>query len=168
MVLALDCALVEEQPMASKQAIDSFLSCRRIAVVGVSRDPKHFSRAVFRAFVERGYDAVPVNAAGGEADGRRSALRVGEIQPPPEAALLMTPPAVTEQVVRECAEAGVRRVWMHRGAGTGAVSPQAVAFCRERGIDVVDGECPFMFLPDASWFHGVHRFFRRLGRRLPS
>ena len=57
--------------MASKQAIDSFLSCRRIAVVGVSRDPKDFSRAVFRAFVERGYDAVPVNAAGGEVEGRR-------------------------------------------------------------------------------------------------
>ena len=51
--------------MASKQAIDSFLSCRRIAVVGVSRDPKDFSRAVFRAFVERGYDAVPVNPNGG-------------------------------------------------------------------------------------------------------
>jgi len=154
--------------MASKRAIDSFLSCRRIAVVGVSRDPKDFSRAVFRAFVERGYDAVPVNAAGGEVDGRRAARWVGEMQPPPEAALLLTPPAATGQVVRECADAGVKRVWMHRGAGQGAVSPQAVALCRERGIEVVDGECPFMFLPDTGWFHGVHRFFKRLGGRLPS
>ncbi len=154
--------------MVSKQAIDSFLSCRRIAVVGVSRDPRDFSRAVFRAFVERGYDAVPVNPAGGEVDGRRSASRVGEVQPRVEAAFLMTPPAATEQVVRECAEAGVKRLWMHRGAGQGAVSPEAVALCRERGIEVVDGECPFMFLPDAGWFHGVHRFFRRLGGRLPS
>jgi len=154
--------------MASKRAIDSFLSCRRIAVVGVSRDPKDFSRAVFRAFVERGYDAVPVNAAGGEVDGRRAVRWVGEMQPPPEAALLLTPPAATGQVVRECADAGVKRVWMHRGAGQGAVSPQAVALCRERGIEVVDGECPFMFLPDTGWFHGVHRFFKRLGGRLPS
>ena len=154
--------------MASKRAIDSFLSCRRIAVVGVSRDPKDFSRAVFRAFVERGYDAVPVNAAGGEVDGRRAARWVGEMQPPPEAALLLTPPAATGQVVRECADAGVKRVWMHRGAGQGAVSPEAVALCRERGIEVVDGECPFMFLPDTGWFHGVHRFFKRLGGRLPS
>ena len=69
--------------MASKQAIDSFLSCRRIAVVGVSRDPKDFSRQVFRAFVERGYDAVPVNAAGGEVEGRPVTRRVGEVQPPP-------------------------------------------------------------------------------------
>jgi len=154
--------------MASKQAIDSFLSCRRIAVVGVSRDPRDFSRAVLRAFVERGYDAVPVNSAGGEVEGRHAAARVGEVQPPPEAALLMTPPAATAQVVRECAEAGVKRVWMHRGAGRGAVSPEAVAFCRERGIEVVDGECPFMFLPGTGWFHGAHRLFKRLGGRLPS
>jgi len=154
--------------MASKRAIDSFLSCRRIGVVGVSRDPKDFSRAVFRAFVERGYDAVPVNAAGGEVDGRRAVRWVGEMQPPPEAALLLTPPAATGQVVRECADAGVKRVWMHRGSGQGAVSPEAVALCGEHGIEVVDGECPFMFLPDTGWFHGVHRFFKRLGGRLPS
>jgi predicted CoA-binding protein len=154
--------------MSSKQAIDSFLSCRRLAVVGVSRDPKDFSRAVFRAFVERGYDAVPVNPAGGEAEGRVSVVRVGDVQPPPEAVLLLTPPAATAHVVRECAEAGVRRVWMHRGGGQGAVDPGAVAFCRERGIEVVDGECPFMFLTDPGWIHGLHRFFRRLGGRLPS
>jgi uncharacterized protein len=153
--------------MASKQAIDSFLSCRRLAVVGVSRDPKDFSRAVFRAFLERGYDVVPVNPAGGEAEGRRSVARVGDVQPPPEAVLLLTPPAATAQVVRECADAGVRQVWMHRGGGQGAVSPEALAVCRERGIEVVDGECPFMFLADPGWVHGVHRFFRRLGGRLP-
>ncbi len=154
--------------MSSKQSIDSFLSCRRLAVVGVSRDPKDFSRAVFRALAQRGYDALPVNPAGGEAEGRRAFGRVGDVHPPPEAALLMTPPAATAQVVRECAEAGVRRVWMHRGAGPGAVSPEALAFCRERGMEVVDGECPFMFLRDPGWVHGVHRFFRRLGGRLPS
>jgi uncharacterized protein len=165
---ALDCTQVEEQPMASKRAIDSFLSCRRIAVVGVSRDPKDFSRHVFRALVERGYDAVPVNAAGGEVDGRRFACHVSEVAPPVEGALLLTPPPVTDQVVRECAEVGVKRVWMHRGGGSGAVSPGAVAFCRERGIEVVDGECPFMFLSGSGWFHGVHRLFRRLGGRLPS
>jgi predicted CoA-binding protein len=136
--------------------------------VGVSRAPGDFSRAVFRAFVERGYDAVPVNPAGGEPEGHPSVARVGDVQPPPEGALLLTPPSRTAQVVRECADAGVKRVWMHRAGGQGAVSPEAVALCRERGIDVVDGECPFMFLSHSGFVHGVHRFFRRLGGRLPS
>ena len=103
--------------MATKQAIDGFLSCRRIAVVGVSREAKDFSRAVFRAFVERGYDAVPVNPNGGEAEGRPCAHALSEIDPPVEGALLMTPPKATLEAARECADRGVKRVWMHRGAG---------------------------------------------------
>jgi len=80
----------------------------------------------------------------------------------------MTPPAATDAVVRECAEVGLRRVWMHRGAGRGAVSPAAVAFCREQGIEVVDGACPFMFLPGTGFGHRVHRFFLRLAGHFPS
>ena len=64
--------------MASKQVIHSFLSCRRIAVVGVSRDPKDFSRAVCRAFAENGYDVVPVNANGGTIEGREAPRRIAE------------------------------------------------------------------------------------------
>ncbi len=33
--------------MASKCPIDSFLSCRRVAVMDLSRDPRDFSRTVF-------------------------------------------------------------------------------------------------------------------------
>jgi predicted CoA-binding protein len=51
--------------MATRAAIDDFLGCRRLAVVGVSRDDEDFSRAVFRAFTGRGYEAVPVNTGFG-------------------------------------------------------------------------------------------------------
>lgn len=154
--------------MPDRAAIDGFLAQRRLAVVGVSREPKDFSRAVLRAFTDRGYDAVPVNLAGGEVEGRKMARALGEIQPPVEAALLLTPARATDGVVRECAEAGVRHVWMHRGAGRGAVSDEAVAFCRDRGIEVVAGACPFMFLPGTGFGHQMHRFFVRLAGRLPS
>jgi len=145
-------------------AIEDFLSAKRIAFVGVSREPRDFSRQLMRALVDRLYDVVPVNPRGGEIDGRPCAARVQDIQPPVEAALIMTPPAVTAQVVRDCFAAGIRRVWMHRGAGRGASSPEAAEFCRRNDMQVVAGECPFMFLPGAGWFHRVHRFFRRLGR----
>ena len=79
----VDCTSSEDSGMASKQSIESFLSCRRIAVFGVSRDPRDFSRSVFRAFVERGYDAVPVNPHGGEAEGRPCARTRRSAPPPP-------------------------------------------------------------------------------------
>jgi uncharacterized protein len=153
--------------VATKATIDLFLSGRRLAVVGVSRDGKDFSRAVLRAFLERGYDAVPVHPAGGEVEGRACARRVGDVRPPVEAALLLTPPAATDEVVKDCAEAGVKRVWMHRGAGRGAVSDTAVVFCRDHGMEVVEGACPFMFLPGTGFGHGLHRFALRLAGRLP-
>jgi hypothetical protein len=64
-------------------------------------------------------------------------------------------------VVKDCAEAGIRRVWMHRGVGAGAVSPRAVAFCHEHGLSVVEGACPYMYLPGAGLVHRVHGWLQR-------
>jgi predicted CoA-binding protein len=41
--------------------IRDFLAQKRIAVVGVSHDPKDFSRSLLRTLRQRGYDAVAVN-----------------------------------------------------------------------------------------------------------
>jgi predicted CoA-binding protein len=145
----------------------AFLAARRIAVVGVSRSEKDFSRMLFRELVSRGYDAVPVNPAIAEADGCRAYGRLSDIDPPVEAALLLTPPAATEAVLRDAIRAGVRKVWMHRGAGAGAGTPAALAFCEANGIEAVHDLCPFMALPDTGFPHRVHGFFRRrLGRAL--
>jgi uncharacterized protein len=79
----------------------------------------------------------------------------------------MTKPAATDQVVCECQAAGIHRVWMYRGGGTGAVSPNAVRFCEDNGISVVAGECPFMFLPRTAWFHRFHGFCKKVTGRYP-
>lgn len=147
--------------MDDRVTINEFLAERRLAVVGVSHHPKDFTRGLFRELLARGYDLVPVNPRSGEIEGRSTVPRVQNIQPPVGGALLFTSPAVTAEVVRDCREAGVRRVWMHRGAGQGAVSDEAVAFCRAHGIAVIAGACPYMFLPGAGFVHRVHGFIHR-------
>ena len=47
--------------MALRARIDDFLSRKRLALVGVSRNPQDFTRSMFREFRRRGYDVVPVN-----------------------------------------------------------------------------------------------------------
>jgi predicted CoA-binding protein len=148
--------------------VRDFLNQRRIALVGVSRDPKDFSRMLFREMCNRGYDMIPVNPAASELESRRCFRRVQQIDPPAEGALVMTPPRDTERVVRDCAEAGIRRVWMHRGGGQGAVSKEAADFCHQKGIGLVEGYCPFMFLSGAPFFHRVHGFLLKLVGRYPS
>jgi len=148
--------------MATRELITDFLQQRRVAVVGVSRSPRDFSRLLFREFLKRGYEAVPVNPQATEVEGRRCFPRVGEISPPVQAALLITSPALTEQVARECAACGITRLWMHRGVGNGALHPGAVAFCREQGIRLIEGCCPLMFFAKPGFVHRFHRFCMKL------
>jgi uncharacterized protein len=152
--------------MDQVKACEAFLAHRRLAVVGVSRDPRDFSRTVVSELTRRGYDVVAVNPIGGEGRGGMPfARQVQDIDPPVEAAILMTPPAVTTEVVRDCLEAGIRNVWMHQGVGRGAASPDAIAFCRKHDIAVVTGACPLMYLPETGFVHRAHRWCREvLGR----
>ena len=80
----------------------------------------------------------------------------------------MTPFYATLQVMQDCAEAGIRHVWIYRASGRGAVSPEAVEFCKQHEIRVVEGHCPFMFLPATAFPHRAHGFLLKITRRYPS
>ena len=73
--------------------IRDFLAQRRLAIVGVSHQPKDFSRMLFRAFRERNFEVVPVNPGAAELEGTTCYSRLQDIQPPVDTALLMTSPA---------------------------------------------------------------------------
>ena len=76
----------------------------------------------------------------------------------------MTPPSVTTEVVKDCAQAGIRHVWMHQGIGRGAASAAAIAFRENHGISVVSGACPLMYLPETGFVHRAHRWCREVLR----
>ncbi len=81
---------------------------------------------------------------------------------PLDGVVVMVNADAAKRVVEECAARGVRRVWLHRGLGApGASSEEAVALCREHGIEVVDGACPLMFLEPVRHIHRAHRWLTR-------
>lgn len=133
-------------------------------MVGVSRDTRQFPNAVFRALRNDRRTLYPVNAHpdATTVEGQTCYHSLAEVPDPVDGVLVMVPAASALGVVRQAAERGVTRVWLHRGGGPGAVSDEAVAFCHEHGIEVVDGACPLMF---SEPVRGVHRFHRLLSRR---
>lgn len=131
-------------------------------MVGVSHNAKDFSRLLFRELLVRGYDVIPVNPLCSDVEGIRGYSRLGDIDPPVDGALLMTAPAVTNQIVRECPAAHVTHVWMYGPSGAGPAAPEAIHFCALRRITVVANECPMMYLKDAAWFHRAHGLLRQL------
>ncbi len=50
---------------------------------------------------------------------------------------IVVSPAVTEEIVRQWTELGLKRVWMQPGAE----SEEAIQFCQEQGIKVVHDTC---------------------------
>ena len=152
-------------PALTLERAREFLTAKRIAVVGVSRNERDFSRAILRELAARGYDLVPVNPGAEQIEGRRCFARLQDVRPAADAALLLTSPEQSDAVLRDCVAAGIRRVWLHRGTGTGAASPGALAFCTANGLEVVHDLCPFMALPGSGFPHRVHRFFRTAGAR---
>ena len=152
----------------TRELIDGFMAQKRLAIVGVSRNPKDISRMLFREFLKRGYDVIPVNPNATEVEGRKCFARVGDINPGVGGALLMTLPAQSAPLVRDAIEAGISRVWLYRAAGKGAIHQDAVALCREKGIDLIEGYCPFMFFPKTQFFHRVHGLILKLAGTYPS
>jgi len=140
------------------EAASAFLANKRVAVTGVSRTPKtHGSNNVYRRLRDRGYEVFAVNPNTREVEGDRSYPDLRSIPGGVEAVVIGTRPERAEDTMRECAELGIKHVWMHRGPGAGSVSPVATAYGRERGITVIDGGCPLMFGPTADLGHRLMR-----------
>jgi predicted CoA-binding protein len=149
-----------------KEAASQFLANKRIAVTGVSRNPQgHGSNAVYQRLRDRGYHVFAINPNADEVAGDRCYHDLKSVPGGVEAVVIGTKPETAEATMRECADLGIRQVWMHRSFGAGSVSEAATEYGRQHGITVIDGGCPLMFDPTADFGHKAMRFvFTRTGK----
>ena len=151
--------------------VQDFLAQEKIAVVGVSDQRETGCNLAYRKFKETGYAVSAVNPRLTSFEGDPCYPDLKSIPEKPDAVFILTNPKVTEEVVQQCVDLGIQRVWMHCMMGTKpglaasmtSVSPEAVRLCREHGIEVIPGSCPNQFLkPDIG--HAIMRgMFRTFG-----
>lgn len=149
--------------MTTKSSIDDFLAQPALAVVGVSRQGKKFGNYAHRELKKRGYQVFPVHPVAETLDGDRCYPSLRQLPEPVGGVLVVVPPAQTEQVVRDAASVGIKRVWMQQGAA----SPEAIRFCEEHDMKVVHGECILMFAQPVESVHNLHRWVWRILGKLP-
>jgi uncharacterized protein len=119
-------------------SIASFLSAKTYAVAGASARRHKYGNKVFRALVDSGRDAYPLNPVADEIEGHKAYACLGDLPVVPESLSIITPPVVTRQVVSDAITAGVKNIWMQPGAEDAAASQAA----RDAGINVIDdGSC---------------------------
>ena len=151
-----------------KEAAAEFLAKKRVAVTGVSRRPQnHGGNVVYRRLRQRGYEAFAVNPNADQVEGDRCFHDLKSIPGGVDAVVIATRPQSAEATMRECAELGIKHVWMHRSFGNGSVSEAAAAWGREHGIRVIEGGCPLMFEPAADPGHKLMRFLSTLTGQAP-
>ncbi len=149
--------------------VQDFLAQKTIAVVGVSDKRETGCNSNYQKFKSSGYKVYPVNPHIQEFKGDKCYPDLKSLPERPDAVFILASPRVTDEVVKECVELGVKHVWMHClmgtkpgvGAGMSSVSPQAVELCRQNGISVIPGSCPNQFL-HADFGHAMMRGVMRL------
>ena len=151
--------------------VQDFLAQKRIAIAGVSREHRDHpvGNLIYRRLKTTGHDVFPVNPHMQSFEGAPCYPDVRSIPGGVDGVVIITRPAATAQIVRDCDAAGVRRVWMHQSvASSSSVSAEAVEYCRQHGISVIAGACPMMFGPGVDFGHTCLRWFLQLRGGLPT
>ena len=141
--------------------VQDFLSQKRIAVVGVSRNEHHHptGNLIYRKLKKTGHEVFPVNPHIQSFEGDHCYPNLQSIPGGVDGAVIITKPETTEQVVHDCVEAGVHRVWMHQSVAKGSsVSPAAVEYCRAHDVRVIAGACPMMYGDGVDFGHACMRW----------
>jgi uncharacterized protein len=149
------------------ESVAAFLSGRRIAVAGVSRNPNQAANAVFRKLKSAGYEVYPVNPQAPQVEGTVSYRDVGSVPGHLDGVVIATSPDVALQIVRQCRDRDVRRVWFHRSFGNGSVSAEAVRACGEYRLECIVGGCPLMFCEPVDFGHRCMKWWLQRKGRVP-
>lgn len=122
----------------NQELIDEFLDKRNVfAVVGVSKESEKYGNKVYFDLKRAGYTVYPVNPNAINISGNRCYSNLRNLPTLPDVVDIVVPPKITEEIVKECKELGIGKVWMQPGSE----SEDAIGFCRENSIEVLYGIC---------------------------
>lgn len=150
--------------------VQDFFAQKKIAVVGVSDKRETGCNMAYQKFKDAGYEVFAVNPCIASFHGDACYPDLASLPSKPDAVFILANPKVTDQIVQQCVDLGIKQVWMHcmmgikpgLAAGMTSVSQSAVEACKANGIAVIPGSCPNQFLnPD-----GGHKFMRGLWKLL--
>jgi predicted CoA-binding protein len=149
--------------MVSRTSIQDFLAKKKLAVIGVSRDTQQFSRRAYDFLKTNGFEVYPVNPNAEKIEDDKCYPSIKSLPEKVDRALVLLPPEKTMEVLPEIANAGIKNIWLQQQTE----SPQAIQFCKDHNINVVYGQCIFMFAEPVATFHRVHRWIKKVTHTLP-
>ena len=129
--------------MITGNDLGAFLSSPAFGVAGASTNRDKFGNKVLRCYQQNGRKVYGINPRATEIEGATCVSSVAELPDEVWSISIITPPAITEEVVKAAIARGIKNIWMQPGAQ----SPKAVEECIRHGINVIaDGSCILVVL----------------------
>lgn len=118
--------------------IEKFLQSPAFGVVGASSNRTKFGNKVLRCYLQHQKKVYPVNPHESNIEGQTCIAHVKDLPKEVKSLSIITPPAITTQVVKEALLAGIENIWLQPGAE----SVEAIQMCQEKGINIIaKGPC---------------------------
>ncbi len=139
----------------TKKAIENFFEPRKIAVAGVSRNPKKFGYAIYKELLKQGMEVIPINPKAEEIEGTKCYKDVSEIPSGIKSLLIVTPKEETDTILRAAIGKGIPNIWVQQMSET----EETIKIAEEYQVEIIYKKCAFMFAEPTA---GIHKFHRTL------
>jgi predicted CoA-binding protein len=149
--------------MSKKESIQRFLQPKKLAIAGVSANPKKFGYAIFNDLRKKGFDICPVNPKANDIDGVKCYASVSDVPDEYKKLFIVTPKTATNEVLKEASKKGINHVWIQQTANT----KESAAIAKENNIDLIEKECIYMFAEPVAGIHKFHRTINKIFGLLP-
>lgn len=149
--------------MITKEMINNFMANKRMAIAGVSRNPKKFGHHVYKDMMNKGIEVLPVNPNIEEINGTKCYPTIESLPDSIENLLILTPKNKTEEITKQAINKGIKRIWIQQMSET----REALELAEKANVELIYKKCIYMFAEPVKGPHKLHRVFARLLGKLP-
>jgi predicted CoA-binding protein len=149
--------------MITQKDIEKFLEPKKMAIAGVSRNPKKFSRLVLESLKKKGFKTYPINPLASEIEGEKCYSSVSDLPSDVKHLVILTPKKETDTVLHEAIKKGINNIWVQQMSET----ENTIKIAEGYQIGLISKKCIFMFTEPVTSIHKFHRTILKLFGRLP-
>lgn len=144
--------------MTKLAQVQSFLEPKKLAIAGVSRNPKKFGRVVYEHLKKREFQVFGINPNSDSINGDPCYKTIADL---PEEALnlyIVTPKAQTKDVIQAAIDRGMKNIWIQQSSET----TEAIELAQRNEVNLIYKECIFKFAEPVTGPHKFHKFISKL------
>ena len=149
--------------MTTKKSVKDFISKKKIAVAGVSRDAKKFGYLIFSELRNKEYTVYPVNPNADKIDDVTCYQNISDLPDDVESILIATNKLHTDKLIQDSIDKGILNIWVQQNSQT----KESLNYLENDSINIIFNHCIFMFAEPVSGIHKFHRFLKGLFGGLP-